>query len=134
MKKKQKKTEKKIESITKLILKAQARRKQIYEQIMAIPQNKDIAMMSQSVHAFALDSKNLSADMMISPKRALSYFNFKIQCANIVSYLEKQPVEKFEQKLKEMTTANSQGGFILKGQGYAYRLHPEVVKYLKKIL
>jgi hypothetical protein len=105
-------------------------KKQIFEKIMAIPQNPDLKNISKDPSCWTMSSRNLSADMVISP----SYHNFKIQCANIVSYLNKKPLDKLTEALEDIVTPNSNGIYILKGQGYAYQIHPEVIRYLKEII
>lgn len=122
--------QKKLDQIEKLVANAEDLRKQIYKKIMAIPQNPDIKALSTDPSCWTISSKNLSADMVTSP----SYYNFKIQCAHIVRYLDKKPIAQFVKAIEEITTPNSQGTYILKGQGYAYRIHPKVAQYLKKIL
>ena len=125
-----KRQQKKLEKIKKLVEKAEDARKKIYEKIMKIPQNPDINEISKNPACWEINSKNLTADMMISP----SYYNFKIQCANIVRYLDKKPISKFAEAIEEITTPDSNGNCILKGQEYAYRIHPKVAQYLKEIL
>lgn len=123
-----KKNIKELEKIEELVKSAGTIRRQIYKKIMEIPQNPEIKELDKS--CFTVDSSTLSAHQVMQP----SYFNFKIQCAKIVSCLDRLPASKIHDKIKEMTTPTRTGLYLLKGLGYTYRLHPEVVRHLKKFL
>ena len=119
--------EKHDRTIKELVTKAANIRQEIKDLILNLPDNR----LSKKIGArsFAINSSDLLPDICLSPET----YDFRYQYKKIIEYLDETPIEKVYDRLHFMFIPNARGIYWYIGPP-PIRLHPTVVKNVKKIL
>lgn len=113
--------------IKELVTKMTNIRQEINDLILSLPDNRLSKKISN--RSFTINFSDLLPDKCLSAE----IYDFRYQYEKIIEYINKIPVEKIYDRLNIMFIPNANGIYWLIGPP-PIRLHPTVVKNIKKIL
>lgn len=108
-------------NITELILSVEKIKKEIQDRIINLPDNPRINRISKN--CFIVNSKDLNNNL------AAEYHDFKFTYGIIIKWIEEMDIVNI---VYNMEDAISKGWFM--HNQVKYRLHPDIVNYLRSIL